>query len=428
MNCAQDIIAYMLASTGGGAQDGEHQAVRQAVINGVREVMQCRGWLWHVRTSGFVTTQVRTTAWVTQGSSDITVANASSFVPGRLVEIAGSAFRTPTKILRVNGNVITLDSVATESLAAVQAMPQVFFDLPPDVRDIDALTTNTVGTLHQYISPAEWQRLEIHTRGAGEPYYYTIMRSDLNPDRWQVRFVGVPTEQLTVTYTYRRTPKPIKYMGYERITRQGTVALASVNGILTVTGSGTAFPQDCAGAFIRFGSDGDEAEPAGSLRPFVMERRVEKWVSATSLLVSGTSVYNRPGPDNSAPASTALDGGVVSSTPMPLESIDGNDSGPYTTTLYSSIYTPMPAGTKYAITDEIDASPQMYTAILSACEMWYARIAGKPSDAPMAIFNRDLRIAMETDAVSPLSGQAKNMMWPTPRSMGWHSDLRADIL
>ena len=33
---AQDVIEYLLASTGGGAQDGEHAAIRQAVTHGVR--------------------------------------------------------------------------------------------------------------------------------------------------------------------------------------------------------------------------------------------------------------------------------------------------------------------------------------------------------------------------------------------------------
>ena len=87
MNTAQDIVAYLLASTGGGAQDCEHHAVRQAVIHGVREVLQCRHWLWHQRTGSFTTNQIRTTATITQGSKDIVVASPVGFVPGRIVEV-----------------------------------------------------------------------------------------------------------------------------------------------------------------------------------------------------------------------------------------------------------------------------------------------------------------------------------------------------
>jgi hypothetical protein len=416
MNTAQDIVAYLLSSTGGGAQDGEHTAIRQAVLQGVREVMQCRDWLWHNRTGSFTTQRIATTASLTQGSKNIVVSDPTGFVPGRVVDIGASYFPTPTRIASVSGNVVSLDVAALQTLSGVMAMPQTYYDLPVDLKNIDTLITNTVGTLHCYITPQEWQRLEINTRGAGEPYYYTIMRSDLQPDRYQIRFVGVPTNSTVVHYTYRVTPQPIKYMGYERICRQGTVSLGVVGSSNTpmVTGTGTAFPQDCAGAYIRFGSAGMEAEPAGATIPFVMERRIEKWNTATELLVSSSSVYNRPGPYG-IPSPDEYDSGVVGQSTTSTEN------------LYSSDLVELPSKSKYAITDVIDASPQMYTAMLSACEMWYARVAGKPYDAAMATFNRDLRIAMENDVVAPRSGRPGSTAYPTPRSMGWHSELRADI-
>jgi hypothetical protein len=218
-----------------------------------------------------------------------------------------------------------------------------------------------------------------------------------------------------VHYSYRIIPQPIKYMGYERLCRQGTVSVALVGASNTpvVTGVGTAFPQDCAGSYIRFGAEGMDADPIGSTVPFVMERRIEKWNSKTEILVSSSTVYNRPGPYG-IPNPDEFDGGVV-----------GTPSTP--SVIYSSEVATLPVKSKYAITDVIDASPQMYTAILSACEMWYARVAGKPADAAMASFNRDLRIAMENDVVTPRSGRPVSTHYPTPRSMGWHSQLAPDI-
>lgn len=415
MNTAQDIVAYILASTGGGAQDGEHQAVRQAVLHGVREVMQCRNWLWHTRIGSFTTNQISTTGSITVGSKNITVASTEGFVPGRTVDIAASYFPTPVRIASVSGNVVTVDVAASQSGSGITIRPQTYYDLPGDLKDIDTLVTNTVGTLHCYISPQEWQRLEINTRGAGEPYYYTVMRSDLQPDRYQIRFVGVQTNNTVVHYSYRIIPQPIKYMGYERLCRQGTVSVALVGASNTpvVTGVGTAFPQDCAGSYIRFGADGMDADPIGSTVPFVMERRIEKWNSKTELLVSSSTIYNRPGPYG-IPSPDEFDGGVVGAPAAPA-------------VIYSSEVATLPVKSKYAITDVIDASPQMYTAILSACEMWYARVAGKPADGAMAAFNRDLRIAMENDVVTPRSGRPVSTHYPTPRSMGWHSQIAPDI-
>lgn len=444
MNTAQDIVAYLLSATGGGAQDGEHHAVRQAVVHGVREVMQCRDWLWHTRNSSFTTYQHNTTGTITQGSKDITVADPTGFVPGRVVGIGAAYFPTPIRIAAVAGNVVTVDVPAAQSGSGVNLQPQTYYDLPLDLKDIDMLVTNTVGTLHMYITPQEWQRLEINTRGAGEPYYYTIMRSDMNPDRYQIRFVGVPVPNTVVHYTYRIRPQPIKYMGYERICRQGTVSVSlTPDNLPLVTGVGTAFPQDCAGCFIRFGADGMEAEAAGHNIPFVMERRIEQWNSKTELLVSSLTVSSRVSPYSSArqdkldggavgvpvlPPSDQFDGGEVGASAAHAQESDGGVVGaPLPQLPYADELANLPAKTKYAITDVIDASPQMYTAMLSASEMWYARIAGKPADAAMAMFNRDLRIAMENDVVSPRSGRNQNTWYPTPRSMGWHSTLRADI-
>jgi hypothetical protein len=416
MNTAQDVVAYLLSTTGGGAQDGEHQAVRQAVLHGVREVMQCRDWLWHMRTGSFTTQQISTTGSITQGSKVITVANSTGFVPGRVVEVGASYFPTPVRIQSINGNQVTVDVAASQTASGISVKPQTYYDLPVELKNIDTLTTNTVGTLHCYISPQEWQRLEINTRGAGEPYYYTVMRSDVNPDRHQIRFVGVPVNDTVVHYTYRVTPQPIKYMGYERLCRQGTVSVAldpSTNTPI-VTGTGTAFPQDCAGCYIRFGADGMDADPVGSTLPFVMERRVEKWNSKTELLISTSTVFNRPGPYG-IPSPDEYDGGVVG-TPAAAPSV-----------VLSSDLATLPAKSKYAITDVIDCSPQMYTAILSACELWYARIAGKPADAALQMFNRDLRIAMENDSVTPRSGMVAGLPHPTPRSRGWYSLQLPDV-
>jgi len=415
MNAAQDVVAYLIASTGGGAQDGEHHAIRQAVMQGVREVMQCRQWLWHTRTGSFTTAQITTTGTVTTGLKTVTVVSADGFVPGRGVDIGAAYFPVPARIVSVAGNVVTLDVAALQSASGVTFTPQTFYDLPVDLKDIDSLVTNTVGTLHCYITPQEWQRIDVTTRGAGEPYYYTVMRSDLYPDRYQVRFVGVSTATTVVHYTYRIVPQPIKYMGYERLCRQGTVSVTLLGASNTpmVTGVKTAFPQDCAGAYIRFGAVGMEADPVGSSSPFIMERRIEKYNSATELLVSSSTVYNRPGPYGPADPDQ-YDGGVVGQTAS-------------TEPAYVADTAVLPVLTKYAITDILDASPQMYTAIISACEMWYARIAGKSSDTAMTMFGRDLRIAMENDVVTPRSGRQTGGSYTSSRAMGWHSILLTDV-
>ena len=188
-----------------------------------------------------------------------------------------------------------------------------------------------------------------------------------------------------------------------------------------VTGTSTSFPQDCAGAYIRFGAEGYPADPIGSTVPFIMERRIEEWKSSTSLCVSDNTIYERPGPDGTY-ETESFDAGNAFIVPPPTTS---EENPPSVSTDYDVLTTPIPALTKYAITDVINSSPYMWTAILSGVEMWYARIAGKPADVAMAMFNRDLRLAMEADVVTPMSGLSHNA-YPTPRSMGWQSKLLRD--
>jgi len=367
---AQDVVDHLLTATGGGAQDGEHRAVRQAIIHGVREVFQTRQWLWHTKTGYFTTQQISTTATaITSGSNQIAVASSTGMVVGRLLDISAEYFSYPVRITAISGTTITLDNAAKKTKAAetVTVLVQTYYDLPADLKDIDALVTDTVGTLHCQITPQEWQRLETNSRGSGEPYYYTLMRSDVQPDRYQVRFVGVPQNATVVHYTYRYIPKIVKYMGYEPVCRKGVV---SVSGT-AVAGNNTQFPADSAGAFIRFGTATTEADPVGALNPFQQEREIGSRQSDTALTLTQAV------------------------------SISGN--------------------VKYAISDQIDCSPQMYTAVLSATEMWYARLTGKSAIEAVQLFNRDLRLAMENDVVSPLSGRPRMLNYPTARSMGWKS-------
>lgn len=381
IHTAQDVVDYLLSATGGGAQDGEHRAVRQAVIHGVREVLHARNWLWHTQTGSLTTQRISTDATaITNASATISVTSTTGMVPGRLLDISPTYFTNAPRIVTVNSATsVTVDVAAKATLSSgtTPVLVQTYYDLPDDLKDIDALVTNTVGTLHCYITPQEWQRLEVNTRGAGEPYYYTIMRSDLYPDRYQIRFVGVPSNSVVIHYTYRYQPKMVKYMGYEPLCRQGTITVGSTSTPQAVTGTGTAFQSDMVGSILRMGTATNEAEPVGSLRPFVAESKITAVGSTTGL--------------------TCSSGGLPTATTV-----------------------------KYAISDLIDCSPQMYTAVLSGAEMWYARLAGKPGDDVVALFNRDLRLAMERDVVSPLSGRPAGVGYPTPRSMGWRSAQRAD--
>jgi hypothetical protein len=306
---AQDVIEYLMNTTGGGAQDNEHRVLRAALHHGYRDLMNSRDWLWHV------------------SESSVTIQNG-----------VGS------------------------------------YDLPPDIRNIDSLIPERRSGVAAFVTPQEFQYLEVNNTTIGTPVYWTIVRDEnaTDFDKWQIRVAGRPGADLKLYFTYRRTPKPISLMGFESQCRVGTVTAMGT----TVAGAGTAFPPLCAGSIIRFGTPDVGPEPLTGTHPYQEQQRIASCGGADSLtLVS-----------------------PVSRT-------------------YTSV--------KYSISDYIDMSPTMYTALLSAAEMWLARLAGRSVDAAAAVYERDLRFAFEADTIAPMSGRRTPVGWG-PRMSGWDAPAQPD--
>jgi hypothetical protein len=270
---AQDLLEYLMNSTGGGAQDGEHRALRSAVQGGYRDVVYARDWNWHV-----------------------------------------SRMQLPSPVPGSNGKT---------------------YILPENVKDVDALIPPNRATKVAYVTPMEWQRLEAYGLSTGEPLYWTFMQSDTQPDRWEIRIAGNPSSinpSLAYWITYRRKPAPLRYMGYEPATR---------NGSLNET---NAF-----GAVKRYGTPGNFPESYEGVHPFTAEE-----------------ILGLPG------------------------SFHGS---------------PPPPNCKTTVSDRLDVSDGMLTAVRSACEVWLAKLLGKNVEGALTVYARDLRLAFETDAFAPIAGR-----------------------
>jgi hypothetical protein len=300
---AQDIIEYLMASTGGGAQDSEHRILRSAAHHAYRDLCNARDWMWHV------------------------------------AEMPLPAADTGT-----NGRVFTL---------------------PDNVRSVDALTGFQTSPITVYITPQEWRRLENRSTGSGGPIFWTVLRAPNSGDRFQLRLANpLPQAPAGKTYaiTYRRRPRPLRYMGYESACR---------NGSLTAT--------NAPGAVKRYGTATHHPEGMTGIHPYAAEEL---------LGVSG-----------------------------------------------SLLGTP-PENAKTVVSDYLDVSPNMYTALLSASEAWLARLQGKNVDGAMAVYLKDLRLAMEQDVIAPISGRRSAVdrypemqspdYWGSPRTLGYYNPSAPD--
>ena len=304
--CAQDIIEHLLASVGGGAQDSEHRLLRQAAHHGYRDVVYARQWRWH------------------ESAHELGEPEPGS---------GGKSFL-----------------------------------LPHGVRDVDSVVPPDRAIESAFVTNQEYLRLESYPSSAGDTIFYTVMPSQ-DRSRWRLMIAGNPpsvdtTRQYLVSY--RRKPEPLKRMGYERASRDGSYTAENAAGAVRRHGTADHYPEGPAGA-----------------HPFTAEE---------ILGVAGSLLGTPPA-------------GVV----------------------------------KTAVSDRLDISESMFSAVLSGAEVWLARMQGKNVEGAMTVHARDLRMAMEADAVNPMSGRRHNVTrhpegiqipfsghTSTPRDMGYYSPSQQD--
>lgn len=291
-----DCVSYLLDSTGGGAQDGYHRAIRSAVFNAYRDLMTARDWRWHE----------------THNQIDIDQQYIAHTLPWGVQSVDAIEFHEP---------------VGWDAMA-------------------------------RYVTPRDFERFfEDSAWNEVVDMIWTIAPSALTPDRYDLRILnGHGYRQGKATLTYRRRPRDLRFSGWEPTSRKGTIIWNNEDA----GSSGdppTAFNQHMVGAVLRVSGDASyEPESLTGLHPYTDSALITEVFDSSSVRVW-------------SPAS-----------------VD---------------YT----HTKYIVTDYLDLSPGMYTALLTGAEYWLARLMGKDFQGVYDLYQRDLRIAFESDAVAVLTGR-----------------------
>lgn len=195
--CAQDIIEYLMASVGGGAQDAEHRLLRAAAGNAYRDVVHAREWKWHD----------------TEASLPAPEANSN-----------GKAYL-----------------------------------LPMGAYSVDALVPIDRVTGVAYVTHQEFIRLESYPSSYGDTIYWTTINAPLRPDRTLLLIAGNPpgidpARHAEYYVTYRRKPKPLRFMGFEKQCRDGSLDETSAPG-----------------AVKRYGTSAHHPEGVNGLNPYIAE-------------------------------------------------------------------------------------------------------------------------------------------------------------
>lgn len=364
-----DLVESLIVSSFGGPQDAEQRDIRTAIHKAYSEVTTLRDWAYYHVHGRVITSAPYSTGTVTSSSGTVTLTGGtwpSWAALGAYIrigeEIARVASRTSDTVLVLDASVGLKGNVTSQPYTLYRTV----YPLPSDFRNLDEPSDEYNWWSGTYVTPDAAMKLERVSNTSGAPYHWTVIK-DPNSDGWAIKLIGYPTEAETIDFTYRRTARPIRYSGHEAICRAGTVSASGT----TVTGSGTSFAAAMAGAVLRVGDTTNHPGPIESLTPYVAER-----------MVGGVS------------------GQVL--------------------TVDSAIT--IPSSTKCIITDPMDVAPHMQMALDSCCDYFLARIRNQKPDNAFAMYQRDLRLAMEQDQLAPLSGRTAHV-W---HDGGWRSPLRPD--
>lgn len=368
-----DVVEHLVTASFGGPQDAEQRDIRAAVLRAYDEVTTIRDWSYYHVHGRVLTSRPYSTGSVTYSASAPSLTLVGGTWPAWMV---GAHIKIGPRVLAVasvSGQVATLDAnirlpdaMDGQSGLAYTAY-RINYPLPADFRNMDEPTDEYHWWSGVYLTPDQAMKLERVANSSGRPLHWTIIK-DPNGTGYMVKLVGYPTAEETVDFMYRRSARPLKYSGHESKARAGTVARASA----AVTGTSTQFSADMVGAYLRAGDTTNQPGPQWSLNPAVDETLITAVASATSLTTSGSGT--------------------------------------------------LAAGTKYIITDPVDVPPHMHNVILSGAEYWLARTRAKSADKEFALYQRDLRLALERDQLAPLSGRSREIY----HNGGWRSPLLPD--
>ena len=241
------------------------------------------------------------------------------------------------------------------------------YRLPWGVSSVDSVYLPQLRIAAEYVNQTDWRRIENSPFQQLVRLVWTVMPSPEREGYYDLKVYNGYRYTEDLTLTYRRRPRDLRLTGWEPTSRAGTVTLSATTGPLTtgaylsVSGAGTQFNARMQGAVLR--TSGDPAyhpEGLAGMHPYIAEGYIT----------------NAPGSATS----------MTIHSPTSVSGVTG-------------------VSTKYIVTDLLDISPTMYTALLSSAEAWAARLLGKNIEGATAMHGRDLRLAFEQDTVAPLSGR-----------------------
>lgn len=349
-----DLIEHLLFSSQGPTQEAALRDVKQSVQTAYRDLPFLSQWTYYhkyylLRT---IAPQTNTYTYVhaTKTLTFITALSSglrTSYIRIKIGEViypVASYTNTTTVVLGA------LNPGANVTTAAACTVFQSEYALPSDFRNLNRPFNEAGSPSLCYVSPTSWVASERWGPNSGLPQRYTILADDDVPGGFMLVFDPYPSTAATIAFVYERNPRRMRLTGIETASRAGTVTCSASTA---VAGVSTTFDSGMVDAWIRFGTSSAYPTGLAGSAPYIEQAKVKTVTDATNLVLY------------SAPTGT-----------------------------YSAV--------KYLMSDEVDVSVSMETALkrLAEKELAIARGEQKSIERASALADMAIRQAQANDVMN----------------------------
>lgn len=378
----QDALEHLEAHTLGGAMDAERRDFRSAVLGAYADLASRYDWLYYhteheIRletqySTGTITYDNSTkqvTIYDVDDAAETTATWPTNATEGRIKiddvrypiesRVSNTVIKLPDDI-NPGENISTTTPYVTNTTkvdAGASRGTKTYtwlrssYTLPADFKDMDPPHTENSYFNQRPVSLDSIMAFERHIRASSNPPRWYAIGPDPNLYGQMAMYVQYePNEAEGLRFFYRRFPRPVTYSGTETNSSKGTVTGSA--GSASVTGSGTGFSSAMVGSVIRFGDADNKPTGKRGLNPFVEQRIIKTYSTATGI------------------------------------TLDANLENSY-------------SGVKYVISDPLDLRPTMIEPFLRGCE-WKLSLSRRNAESPPQELHQwymeAIRIAGEAEA------------------------------
>ncbi len=258
--------------------------IKRAVASAYREFFESRTWAYLMDRGRISTVANYTTGTIAYTNSTRAVTLTSGTWPswaglGRII-MGNPALEFPV-VSRDSDSQITLD-VNSNPGADVAAgtsynLWQDEYPLPVNCQSVGALKDSYRNVVLDYIEPNNWVKDRPYSAVAGVPRVFTITGERSYLGALGIRIMPPPNAVYNFDFMYKRMPRQMTCNQYTT----GTVTTSTT----TVTGTSTVFTSAMVGCLIRFSSGGTAPTGLEGSNPYVAQRVITAFTSATSITI-----------------------------------------------------------------------------------------------------------------------------------------------